>query len=274
MKDRDRKSKERIIILVIVGIVLIAGTITAIYLSGNKEPPYYEISIEEIGTEDGADLGLPYEYIQSILNRQDSLLEHATDIEAQTYIVNRPDDIAMGFMKPWYVGPFDKLSYIQGITGTKTIERKKNGVVTFIDGFDDSYMMKKASSGSVGYAILPEWMAQGLVSGHRKDDLSILLLNKEPEHIRRDFKVIGFYKADSADTVYVSINKYAELYQHDKQFLESFIKSLSIYYEEDADTDSINSFLNGYFSESDAKKEGENWIYRDYDYYYRYSKTQ
>ncbi|MDD4543124.1 MAG: hypothetical protein PHY13_05065, partial [Clostridia bacterium] len=91
---------------------------------------------------------------------------------------------------------------------------------------------------------------------------------EEPRHWSTDFKVIGFYKADTEDTVYASMYSYAELYKFEEDVLNSLITTLSIYYMEGADMTSLYSFMNDYFSDSQTKKEGENWVYMDYDFFY------
>ncbi len=53
---------------------------------------------------------------------------------------------------------------------------------------------------------------------------------------------------------------YAELYKFEEDVLDSLIMSLSIYYEDGANMTSLYSFMNDYFSDSQTKKEGENWV--------------
>ncbi|OQB51610.1 MAG: hypothetical protein BWX97_01957 [Firmicutes bacterium ADurb.Bin146] len=272
-KDKS-KSKGRIAIFITAGIIVISGAVLLFMLLGNKEEEgssVHEIPLQRVGAEEGASLNMPYEYIQSIMNRQESLLQNAVDIEAQTIITKRSDDIKLGYKltERWYEGSGDKLLYVQGITSIRTIERKGNCKVTFIDGYDSSCLMKKNEGNVGGYAILPEWMKKSIASGYTVDDITILLMNEEPRPDLREFKVIGFYTADSEDTVYASMYSYAELYTaFEEEALDSLITSLSIYYEDGADMSSIYSFMNDYFSDSETKKEGENWVYMDYDFFY------
>ena len=240
-------------------------------LLGNKKeegPSVHEIPVQRIGVEEGASLDMSYEYIRSMMNRQESLLKNAEDIEAQTIIAKRPDEIILAYSKPWYTGSIDRILYIQGITSIKTIERKGNCTVTFIDEYDSSYLMKENDGDVEGYAILPEWMKNGISPGYKVDDITIMLRNEEPRIYVQVFKVIGFYKADTEDTVYASMYTYADLYKYEEDVLNSLITSLTVYYKEEANMSSVYSFMNDYFSDSQTKKEGENWVYMDYDFFY------
>jgi hypothetical protein len=118
------------------------------------------------------------------------------------------------------------------------------------------------------YVILPEWMKDHIAPGYTIDNISILLINKGPKPDSIKFKVIGFYKADTEDTVYASMYSYAELYKFEEDVLDSLIMSLSIYYEDGANMTSLYSFMNDYFSDSQTKKEGENLVNMDYDFFY------
>ncbi len=217
---------------------------------------------------------MPYEYIRSMMNSKESLLNNAEDIEAQTIIAKRSDGIKDGIRvgyvltEKWYNGPVDRLLYVQGITSIKTIERKDNCKVTFIDGYDSSNLMKKNDGEVGGYAILPEWMKDNIAPEYKVDNISILLMKEEPKPVLRKFKVIGFYKADTEDTVYASMYSYAELYKFEEDVLNSLIMSLSIYYKDGANMTSLYSFMNDYFSDSQTKKEGENLVNMDYDFFY------
>ena len=143
MEKDKKKAKGRIAIFIIASISVIAGAVLLFMLLGNKEeegPTVHEIPVQRIGAEEGSSLDMPYEYIRSMMNRQESLLNNAEDIEAQTIIAKRPDDIGLAFEsgKMWHKAPADRLLYVQGITSIKTIERKGNCTVTFIDGYDSS----------------------------------------------------------------------------------------------------------------------------------------
>ena len=286
METRKKKNKDKMIIFVISGVVLIAAVLLFILL-GNKDkgPSLHEIPVQRISVTEGASLDMPYEYIRSMMNRQESLLKNEEDIEAQTIIAKRPDEIVLAYTKPWYTGSIDRLLYVQGITSIKTIERKGNCTVTFIEGYDSSYLMKKNDGDVKGYAILPEWMKNGISPGYKVDNITIILRNEEPNIYTQDFKVIGFYKIDNEDidtenseteiiepedTIYASMYSYADLYYtYEEEVLDSLITSLSIYYVDGADMSSIYSFMNDYFSDTEMKKEGQNCVYMDYDYYYK-----
>ena len=285
MEKDNKKAKGRIVVFIIAGIIVVAGAVLLFILLGNKdkEPTLCEIPVQSINGTEGASLDMPYEYIRSMMNKQETLLNNAEDIEAQTTITKRPDEITMGYSEPWHTGSIDRLLYIQGITSIKTIERKGNCKVTFIEGYDSSYLMKKNNGDVEGYAILPEWMKNGISGGYKVDNITILLINEEPRPVFKDFKVIGFYNikpedsdtedgdteiAEPEDTIYASMYSYAELYTYEEEVLDSFITSLSIYYIEGADTSSIYSFMNDYFSDSQTKKEGQNCIYMYYDFCY------
>ena len=271
--EKDKvKAKGRIAVLIIAGIIVVTGAVLLFILLGNKEedPSVYEIPVQRINGTEGASLDLPYEYIRSMMNKQDTFLKNAVDIEAQTIIAKKPDDIgiAIELEKRWFIGSGDRILYVQGITSIKTIERKDNCKVTFIDGYDSSYLMKNNDEDMEGYTILPEWMKDHIAPGYTIDNISILLINKGPKPDSIKFKVIGFYKADTEDTVYASMYSYAELYKFEEDVLDSLIMSLSIYYEDGANMTSLYSFMNDYFSDSQTKKEGENWVYMDYDFFY------
>jgi len=273
MEKDNKKTKVRIAVFIITGIAVVAGAVLLFMLLGNKKeegPMLHEIPVQRIGAEEGTSLDMPYEYIQSMMDRQDSLLKNAEDIEAQTTIAKKPDDIGIAIEseKRWFIGPSDKLLYVQGITSIKTIERKGNCKVTFIDGYESSYLMKNNDEDVEGYTILPEWMKDNIAPGYTIDNISILLINKGPKPDSIKFKVIGFYKANTEDTVYASMYTYAELYKFEEEVLNSLITSLTIYCEDGADVSSIYSFMNDYFSDSQTKKEGENWVYMDYDFFY------
>ena len=270
MEKDKKKAKVRIAVFITTGIIVVAGAVLLFMLLGNKEegPSVHEIPVQRIGAEEGASLDMPYEYIRSMMNRQESLLQNAVDIEAQTIIAKRPENILLAYSKPWHVASVDRLLYIQAITSIRTIERKGNCEVTFIDGYDSSYLMKENDGDVKGYAILPEWMKDGIAPGYKEDNITIMLINEEPRHWSTDFKVIGFYKANTEDTVYASMYTYAELYKFEEEVLNSLITSLTIYCEDGADVSSIYSFMNDYFSDSQTKKEGENWVYMDYDFFY------
>jgi len=270
MEKDKKKAKVRIAVFITTGIIVVAGAVLLFMLLGNKEegPSVHEIPVQRIGAEEGASLDMPYEYIRSMMNRQESLLQNAVDIEAQTIIAKRPENILLAYSKPWHVASVDRLLYIQAITSIRTIERKGNCEVTFIDGYDSSYLMKENDGDVKGYAILPEWMKDGIAPGYKEDNITIMLINEEPRHWSTDFKVIGFYKANTEDTVYASMYTYAELYKFEEEVLNSLITSLTIYCEDGADMSSIYSFMNDYFSDSETKKEGENWVYMDYDFFY------
>jgi hypothetical protein len=287
MEKDKKKTKVRIAIFITAGIFIIAGAVLLFMLLGDKEeegPMVHEIPVQRIGTEEGASLDMPYEYIRSIMNRQDNLLKNAKDIEAQTFIAKRPDDIALAYSEPWNMSRDEKIFYLQGVTSVRTIERKGNCTVTFIEGYDSSYLMQKNEGAVEGYAILPEWMKDNIAPGYKVDNITILLINKEPRPVFKEFKVIGFYKIDTEDidqenpdteiiepedTIYASMYSYVELFtEYEEEVLDSLITSLSIYYEDGADMSSIYSFMNDYFSDSQTKKEGENWVYMDYDFFY------
>ncbi|HPB17817.1 MAG TPA: hypothetical protein PK870_09210 [Clostridia bacterium] len=276
--EKDKvKIKRRIVVFIIAGIIVVAGAILLIMLLGNKEeegPAVHEIPIQRINITEGASLDMSYEYIRSMMNSKESLLNNAEDIEAQTIIAKRSDGIKDGIRvgyvltEKWYNGPVDRLLYVQGITSIKTIERKDNCKVTFIDGYDSSNLMKKNDGEVGGYAILPEWMKDNIAPEYKVDNISILLMKEEPKPVLRKFKVIGFYKADTEDTVYASMYSYAELYKFEEDVLNSLIMSLSIYYKDGANMTSLYSFMNDYFSDSQTKKEGENLVNMDYDFFY------
>ena len=271
--EKDKvKAKGRIAVLIIAGIIVVTGAVLLFILLGNKEedPSVYEIPVQRINGTEGASLDLPYEYIRSMMNKQDTFLKNAVDIEAQTIIAKKPDDIgiAIELEKRWFIGSGDRILYVQGITSIKTIERKDNCKVTFIDGYDSSYLMKNNDEDMEGYTILPEWMKDHIAPGYTIDNISILLINKGPKPDSIKFKVIGFYKADTEDTVYASMYSYAELYKFEEDVLDSLIMSLSIYYEDGANMTSLYSFMNDYFSDSQTKKEGENLVNMDYDFFY------
>ena len=272
MEKDMKKSKGKIAIFITAGIIVISGAVLLFMLLGNKEegPSVHEIPVQRINGTEGASLDMPYEYIRSMMDRQESLLNNAEDIEAQTAIAKRPDDIGLAFEsgKMWHKAPADRLLYVQGITSIKTIERKGNCTVTFIDGYDSSYLIKNNDGDVKGYAILPEWMKDNIAPGYTVDDISITLINKGLRPEFKDFKVIGFYKADTEDTIYASMYSYAELYTREEDVLDSLITSLNIYCEDGADMSSIYSFMNDYFSDSQTKKEGQNWVYMDYDFFY------
>ncbi|MFA7674338.1 MAG: hypothetical protein WCY62_10860 [Clostridia bacterium] len=269
-----KKAKGRIAVFITVGIVVVAGAMLLLIFLGNKDegPSVHELPVQRISGTEGASLDMPYEYIQSMMDKQEIFLQNAEDIEAQTIIAKRPDDIGLAFEsgKIWLKAPpGDKLLYVQGITSIKTIERKGNCKVTFIDGYDSSYLMKNNDGDVEGYTILPEWMKDSIASGYMVDNISIILINKGPEPDLRQFKVIGFYKADTEDTIYASMYTYADLYtSFEEEALDSLITSLSIYYEDGADMSSIYSFMNDYFSDTQTKKEGQNCVYMDYDFCY------
>ncbi len=271
--EKDKvKAKGRIAVLIIAGIIVVTGAVLLFILLGNKEedPSVYEIPVQRINGTEGASLDLPYEYIRSMMNKQDTFLKNAVDIEAQTIIAKKPDDIgiAIELEKRWFIGSGDRILYVQGITSIKTIERKDNCKVTFIDGYDSSYLMKNNDEDMEGYTILPEWMKDHIAPGYTIDNISILLINKGPKPDSIKFKVIGFYKADTEDTVYASMYSYAELYKFEEDVLNSLIMSLSIYYKDGANMTSLYSFMNDYFSDSQTKKEGENLVNMDYDFFY------
>ena len=213
--EKDKvKAKGRIAVLIIAGIIVVTGAVLLFILLGNKEedPSVYEIPVQRINGTEGASLDLPYEYIRSMMNKQDTFLKNAVDIEAQTIIAKKPDDIgiAIELEKRWFIGSGDRILYVQGITSIKTIERKDNCKVTFIDGYDSSYLMKNNDEDMEGYTILPEWMKDHIAPGYTIDNISILLINKGPKPDSIKFKVIGFYKADTEDTVYASMYSYAD----------------------------------------------------------------
>ena len=274
MEKDMKKSKGKIAIFITAGIIVVSGAVLLFILLGNRDkgPSVHEIPVQRIGAEEGASLDMPYEYIRSMMNRQESLLQNMVDIEAQTTIVTKHDDIGLAFEsgKMWLktLPPSDNLFYMQGITSIKTIERKGNCKVTFIDGYESSYLMKNNEEDMEAYVILPEWMKDNIAPGYKVDNISILITNEEPSIVFRKFKVIGFYKADTEDTIYASMYSFAELYKFEKEVLDSLITSLSIYYEDGADMSSIYSFMNDYFSDSETKKEGENRVYMDYDFFY------
>ena len=272
MEKDMKKSKGKIAIFITAGIIVISGAVLLFMLLGNKEegPSVHEIPVQRINGTEGASLDMPYEYIRSMMDRQESLLNNAEDIEAQTAIAKRPDDIGLAFEsgKMWHKAPADRLLYVQGITSINIIERKGNCTVIFIDGYDSSYLIKNNDGDVKGYAILPEWMKDNIAPRYTVDDISITLINKGLRPEFKDFKVIGFYKADTEDTIYASMYSYADLYKFEEDVLNSLITSLSIYYEDGADMSSIYSFMNDYFSDSQTKKEGENWVYMDYDFFY------
>ncbi|MDD4543126.1 MAG: hypothetical protein PHY13_05075 [Clostridia bacterium] len=272
MEKDMKKSKGKIAIFITAGIIVISGAVLLFMLLGNKEegPSVHEIPVQRINGTEGASLDMPYEYIRSMMDRQESLLNNAEDIEAQTAIAKRPDDIGLAFEsgKMWHKAPVDRLLYVQGITSINIIERKGNCTVIFIDGYDSSYLIKNNDGDVKGYAILPEWMKDNIAPRYTVDDISITLINKGLRPEFKDFKVIGFYKADTEDTIYASMYSYADLYKFEEDVLNSLITSLSIYYEDGADMSSIYSFMNDYFSDSQTKKEGENWVYMDYDFFY------
>ncbi len=270
------KVKGRIAVLITAGILIVAGAVLLFILLGNKKegPSVYEIPVQRINGTEGASLDMPYEYMRSMMNSKEYLLNNAEDIEAQTIIAKRSDGIKDGIRvgyvltEKWYNGPVDRLLYVQGITSIKTIERKDNCKVTFIDGYDSSNLMKKNDGEVGGYAILPEWMKDNIAPEYKVDNISILLMKEEPKPVLRKFKVIGFYKADTEDTVYASMYSYAELYKFEEDVLNSLIMSLSIYYKDGANMTSLYSFMNDYFSDSQTKKEGENLVNMDYDFFY------
>ena len=270
-KDKS-KGKGRIAVFITAGIIVVAGAVLLLMLLGNKDegPTVHEIPIQRINITEGASLDMPYEYLRSMMNRQESLLNNAEDIEAQTIIAKRPDDIGLAFEsgKMWHKAPADRLLYVQGITSINIIERKGNCTVIFIDGYDSSYLIKNNDGDVKGYAILPEWMKDNIAPRYTVDDISITLINKGLRPEFKDFKVIGFYKADTEDTIYASMYSYAELYTREEDVLDSLITSLNIYCEDGADMSSIYSFMNDYFSDSQTKKEGQNWVYMDYDFFY------
>jgi hypothetical protein len=286
MEKDNKKAKGRIVVFIIAGIIVVAGAVLLFILLGNKdkEPTLCEIPVQRISGTEGASLDMPYEYIRSIMNKQETLLNNAEDIEAQTTIAKRPDEIVLAYTKPWYTGSIDRLLYVQGITSIKTIERKGNCTVSFIEGYDSSYLMKKNDGDVQGYAILPEWMKNGISGGYKVDDITIMLRNEEPNIYTQNFKVIGFYKIDTEDidtetpeteiiepedTIYASMYSYAALYYtYEEEVLDSLITSLSVYYIDGADKLSIYSFMNDYFSDTEIKKEGQNCVYMDYDFYY------
>ena len=274
--EKDKvKAKGRIAVLIIAGIIVVTGAVLLFMLLGNKEeegPSVQEIPVQRISGTEGTSLDMPYEYVRSMMNRQESLLKNAEDIEAQTIVAKKTDDITLAFEsgKLWLKAPppGDNLLYVQGITSIKTIERKDNCKVTFIAGYDSSYLMKNNDKDMEAYVILPEWTKDNIAPGYKVDNISILLMNKESSIVFRKFKVIGFYKADTEDTIYASMYSYADLYKFEEEVLDSLITSLSIYYEDGADISSIYSFMNDYFSDSQTKKEGQNWVYMDYDFFY------
>lgn len=270
MEKEKTKVKARIAVFIIVAILIIVAAVFLFLLPGNKEeaPSLHEIPVRRIGQDAEIDLNMPYEYVRSMINRQEDFLANAEDIEAQTVLSKQRDDISLAYKKPWHIGPIDRLSYYQGITSIKTIERKDNCKVTFIKGYDSSYMMKKNEEEKKGYVILPAWMKENIAKGYTVDDIDIMLINLEPYHLSRNFKVIGFYQADTQDTIYVSMYTYGELFEYDEAKLNKMIKSLSIYYEEEADVSAIYGLMNEYFSDSATKKEGRNCVYTDYDFYY------
>ena len=287
MEKDKKKAKGRIAIFIIASIAVIAGAVLLFMLLGNKEeegPTVHEIPVQRIGAEEGSSLDMPYEYIRSMMNRQESLLKNAEDIEAQTIVAKKTDDIALAYSEPWNLSRDEKIFYLQGVTSVRTIERKGNCTVTFIEGYDSSYLMQKNEGAVEGYAILPEWMKDNIAPGYKVDNISILLINKEPRPVFKEFKVIGFYKIDTEDigeenpdteiiepedTIYASMYSYVELYTaFEEEVLDSLITSLTIYYEDGADVSSIYSFMNAYFSDSETTKEGQNWVYMDYDFCY------
>ena len=98
-KDKS-KSKGRIAIFITAGIIVISGAVLLFMLLGNKEEEgssVHEIPLQRVGAEEGASLNMPYEYIQSIMNRQEFLFQNAVDIEAQTIITKRSDDIKLAY---------------------------------------------------------------------------------------------------------------------------------------------------------------------------------
>ena len=251
--EKDKvKAKGKIVIFIVIGIIVIAGVVVLYIFLGNsgKGPEKSEIEIKRIGVEEGANLDMPYEYIRSMMNRQESLLKNAVDIEAQTIIAKRPENILLAYPKPWHVAPVDRLLYVQGITSIRAIERKGNCEVTFIDGYDSSYLMMKNDGDVKGYAILPEWMKEGIAPGYKVDDITIKLINEEPRHWSTYFKVIGFYKADTEDTIYASMYSFAELYKFEEDVLNNLITTHSIYYMEGADMTSLYSFMNDYYTDT------------------------
>ena len=273
MEKAMKKSKGKIAIFITAGIIVISGAVLLFMLLGNKEeegPTVHEIPVQRINGTEGASLDLPYEYIRSMMNKQDTFLKNAVDIEAQTIIAKKTDDIgiAIELEKRCFIGSGDRIMYVQGITSIKTIERKDNCKVTFIDGYDSSYLMKNNDADMEGYTILPEWMKDNIAPRYTVDDISITLINKGLRPEFKDFKVIGFYKADTEDTIYASMYSYADLYKFEENVLNSLITSLSIYYEDGANMKSLYSFMNDYFSDSQTKKEGENWVYLHYDFFY------
>ena len=157
MEKDMKKSKGKIAIFITAGIIVISGAVLLFMLLGNKEegPSVHEIPVQRINGTEGASLDMPYEYIRSMMDRQESLLNNAEDIEAQTAIAKRPDDIGLAFEsgKMWHKAPADRLLYVQGITSIKTIERKGNCTVIFIDGYDSSYLIKNNDGDVKGYAI-------------------------------------------------------------------------------------------------------------------------
>ena len=96
--EKDKvKAKGRIAVLIIAGIIVVTGAVLLFILLGNKEedPSVYEIPVQRINGTEGASLDLPYEYIRSMMNKQDTFLKNAVDIEAQTIIAKKPDDIGI-----------------------------------------------------------------------------------------------------------------------------------------------------------------------------------
>ena len=227
MEKDNKKAKVRIAVFIIAGIIVVAGAVLLFILLGNKEegPSVHEIPVQRINGTEGASLDMPYEYIRSMMDRQESLLNNAEDIEAQTAIAKRPDDIGLAFEsgKMWHKAPVDRLLYVQGITSINIIERKGNCTVIFIDGYDSSYLIKNNDGDVKGYAILPEWMKDNIAPRYTVDDISITLINKGLRPEFKDFKVIGFYKADTEDTIYASMYSYADLYKFEEDVLNSLI---------------------------------------------------
>jgi hypothetical protein len=273
METGKKRAKSKIAIFIFRIILIIAAVLLFIFLRKDdvEEVKLNEISVYMIEEAEDRSLYMPYEYIRRILNRKETLLEDAEDIEARTYRAERPVEISLAYLEPWQVGLVDSIKYIQGITSIKTIDQEReNCVITFIEGYDSSYLLKKDTTSEGGYAIIPEWMTKSMASGYDINNIRILLMNHEPRETDRRFKVIGTYRADPpSDTIYASILSYCELYTYEEDKLDSLISSLSIYYRDGANVDYINNFLNDYFSDSEIKKEGQNLLNMDYDYYYK-----
>ena len=109
--EKDKvKAKGKIVIFIVIGIIVIAGVVVLYIFLGNsgKGPEKSEIEIKRIGAEEGASLDMPYEYIRSMMNRQESLLKNAVDIEAQTIIAKRPEEIILAYSQPRSTGSIDR----------------------------------------------------------------------------------------------------------------------------------------------------------------------